>query len=172
MVSASDVVLIAGNSPHRNQPQPHSQSQVPIPISIPIPRARTRVTASSNAREKKKQHDILSIDLFEFPLITDKGAKKEGRERERQSSSFSGFDNENMKSMREVSPPNKMRYTQYLLDNTPLLPALPPLLSLSNHLSCSHSYSQASSLLPPPNNVDSRVVVARYRDLDCDDDSR
>lgn len=73
---------------NRNQPQPHSQSQVPIPISIPIPRARTRVTASSNAREKKKQHDILSIDLFEFPLITDKGAKKEGRERERQSSSF------------------------------------------------------------------------------------
>lgn len=59
LVSASDVVLIAGNSPHNNKinpnPNPNAQSQVPIPIHIPgrvtIPRVRTRVTASSNARE-------------------------------------------------------------------------------------------------------------------------
>lgn len=91
LVSASDVVLIAGNSPHNNKinpnPNPNAQSQVPIPIHIhipgrvTIPRARTRVTASSNAREKKKQHDILSIDLFEFPLIRDKGATEEGSDR-------------------------------------------------------------------------------------------
>lgn len=66
-------------------PNPNAQSQVPIPIHIPgrvtIPRARTRVTASSNAREKTKQHDILSIDLFEFPLIRDKGATEEGSDR-------------------------------------------------------------------------------------------
>lgn len=93
LVSASHEVLIAGNSPHNNKinpnpnpnPNPNAQSQVPIPISIPgrvtIPRARTRVTASSNAREKTKQHDILSIDLFEFPLIRDKGATEEGGDR-------------------------------------------------------------------------------------------
>lgn len=92
-------------------PNPNAQSQVPIPIpiSIPgrvtIPRARTRVTASSNAREKTKQHDILSIDLFEFPLIRDKGAGEEGSDRTPSLARlFSGFDNENMKSMERGEP--------------------------------------------------------------------